>query len=640
MTDDAAHRSETAGDGGAPAGPDHASGGFWALTLGSIGVVYGDIGTSPLYAFRESVVHAAEGGLTRQEVVGVTSMLLWALVFIVTIKYVLFLLRADNRGEGGTLSLLALAQGAMGTRTAFVFALGAAGAALFYGDAIITPAISVLSAVEGLKLVTPVFEPYVVPLTIVVLVALFAVQSHGTGAVAAWFGPITAVWFVAMAVAGGVHLFDDPGIFAAFNPAEAIGFMWREKLVGFIVLGSVFLAVTGAEALYADMGHFGRRPIQLAWLALVFPALALNYLGQGALILARPETIENPFFLMVPDWALLPYVLLATAATVIASQAVITGAFSLTQQAVQLGILPRFEIRYTSETQAGQIYMPRINWLLLAGVLALVVLFKNSSALASAYGIAVTGTMVVTSLLAFMVLWKAWRWPAWLAAAAIAPFVLVETAFMVANLLKVFDGGWVPLTLAVAIVVAMWTWVRGTRIVFEKSRRDNVPLAAMVRMLERSQPFRPKKTAVFLTSDPEMAPPALLHNLKHNDVVHQQNVILTVRSATTPKVPEDDRILIRKLSADFTLLEITYGYMEEPNIPKALAHCRKQGLKFDIMSTTFFVGRRSFKVSATSGMPLWQDRLFIAMAKSAANATDFYAIPTGRVVELGQQITV
>jgi KUP system potassium uptake protein len=614
--------------------------GFWGLTLGSVGVVYGDIGTSPLYALRESLAHAAADGLTRDEVLGVVSLLVWALIFIVTIKYVFFLMRADNKGEGGTLSLLALAEGSLGRRTLFVFVLGAAGAALFYGDAIITPAISVLSAVEGLKLVTPVFEPYVLPLTVVILVVLFAVQSSGTGAVAAWFGPITAVWFLAIAATGLAHIFDDPGIFLAFDPRYAIDFLLNEGLVGFIVLGSVFLAVTGAEALYADMGHFGRKPIQVAWLGLVFPALALNYLGQGAFVLANPAAIENPFFLMAPDWALLPMVLLATAATVIASQAVITGAFSLTQQAVQLGLLPRFEIRHTSETQAGQIYMPRVNGLLLIGVLFLVILFKNSSSLASAYGIAVTGTMLVTTLLAFVVLWKTWHWPLPLAALAILPFVVVESIFMAANLLKLFDGGWLPLTMAGAIVVAMWTWVRGTRIVSEKSRRESVPLASVVRMLERSKPFRPPGTAVFLTSDPDTAPAALMHNLKHNTVLHARNVILTVMTARTPKVPDADRITIEKITEDFTRLIVRFGYMEQPNIPRALAICRKQGLKLDIMTTTFFVGRRTFKASANSGMPLWQDKLFISMAKDAANATDFYAIPSGRVVELGQQITV
>lgn len=625
----------------APAADDaKGHGGLFALTLGSVGVVYGDIGTSPLYALRESLHHAAADGLTRDEVLGVVSLLLWALTIIVTIKYVIFLLRADNKGEGGILSLLALAQGALGRGSVMLMVLAALGASLFYGDSIITPAISVLSAVEGLKLVTPVFEPYVLPITIVIIVGLFLVQSRGTGAVAVFFGPITAVWFITIAVAGLLHISDDWGIFYAFDPRYAVSFLWTHGILGFVVLGSVFLAVTGAEALYADMGHFGRKPIRLAWFSLVFPALALNYLGQGALVLAHPEAIENPFYLLVPNWALLPLVILATVATVIASQAVISGAFSLTRQAVQLGLLPRFEIRHTSETQAGQIYMPRVNRTLLVGVLVLVVLFKDSSSLASAYGIAVTGNMVITSCLAFIVLWKVWRWPLPVVLCIIVPLMGIELTFLAANLLKLLDGAWLPLVLAAYLVVCMWTWVRGTRIVFEKSRRDSVPLADIIRMLERSKPARPPGTAVFLTSDPDTTPPALLHNLKHNHVLHAHNVVLTVKTTTSPTIPEDGRITIEKLSDDFTRLVVNYGYMEQPNIPKALGQCRKQGLKFDIMSTTFFVARRTFRVSSTSGMPLWQDKIFIAMSKDAANATDFYAIPSGRVVELGQQITV
>ena len=617
----------------------HPQAGFWSMALGSIGVVYGDIGTSTLYALRESLAHVAHDGLERSEVLGVVSLLLWALIFIVTVKYVLFLMRADNNGEGGTLSLLALAESALGRRTPIVFMLGAAGAALFYGDAIITPAVSVLSALEGLKVVTPVFDGYILPLTIIVLVILFAVQSGGTGAVAAWFGPITLVWFIAIGGVGAWHVVDDPGILAAFDPRQAVAFLIHHKIVGFVVLGSVFLAVTGAEALYADMGHFGRRPIQIAWLCVVFPALALNYLGQGAFVLTHPEAIENPFYLMFPSWALIPMVLLATMATVIASQAVITGAFSLTQQAIQLGLLPRFEIRHTSETTAGQIYMPRVNWLLLAGVLFLVVLFKTSSNLASAYGIAVTGTMIVTSALAFVVLWKSWKWPLPLAALTIAPFLAVEGVFLVANALKLVDGGYVPLLLAAGMVIAMWTWVRGTQIVFDKSRRESVPLADLVRMLGRSAPFRAPGTAVFLTSDPETAPAALMHNLKHNNVLHKKNIILTVKTLRTPTVQEN-RVFIEHLSDDFTRIVLNFGYMETPNVPRTLANCRKMGVKFDIMTTSFFVGRRSFKPSANSDMPLWQDKLFIALAKDAANATDFYHIPSGRVVELGQQITV
>ncbi len=620
---------------------DHAPGaGFWKLALGSVGVVYGDIGTSPLYALREALAHTAADGVSRADVEGVVSLLLWSLVVIVTLKYVVFLMRADNRGEGGIFSLLALAKGSMGRRGSFVLVVGVLGAALFYGDAMITPAISVLSAVEGLELVTPAFDPFVIPITVAIILALFFVQSRGTAKVASWFGPVTAIWFAVLALSGLLHVFDDPEVLVALNPVNAVVFLATGGWLGLGVLGSVFLAVTGAEALYADMGHFGRGPIRVAWLAFVFPALALNYLGQGAFVLAHPEAVSDPFFRMQPGWALLPMVGLATLATIIASQAVITGTFSLTRQAVQLGILPRLDIRHTSETEEGQIYMPRINWLLCGGVLVLVLLFESSSALASAYGIAVTGTMVLTSLLAFVVVRRAWGWPAWLAAAVIAPFLLVEVVFLLANLMKIADGGIVPLVIAAAAAVVMWTWLRGTAIVFEKTHRESIPLADLVAMLERSPKTRVPGTAVFLTSDPETAPSALMHNLKHNQVLHQTNVILQVRTAPKPRVAPGRRIALAEISPDFKLLQLTFGYMETPNVPAALAQCRKLGLKFDIMKTSFFLGRRSFKALARSGMPAWQDRLFISLASGSANATQFYRLPTGRVLELGQQMTI
>jgi KUP system potassium uptake protein len=474
----------------------------------------------------------------------------------------------------------------------------------------------------------------------VILTGLFAMQSRGTEAVAKWFGPIMVVWFAVLTVAGLYHIVLDPEVLLAFDPRRGALFLVDHGILGFAVLGSVFLAVTGGEALYADMGHFGRLPIQVAWLGLVFPALAINYLGQGALVLSHPETIENPFYLMFPSWALIPMILLAMIATIIASQAVITGAYSMTQQAVHLGLLPRFETRHTSETLLGQIYMPRVNWLLLIGVLFLVLLFKSSANLGSAYGIAVTGTMLVTSMLAFTVMRQVWHWSLGLAALVIAPFIAVDSVFLVSNMLKLLDGGYVPVSLAAFMIIAMWTWVRGTKIVFMKARRESVPLDSLVRMLARSKPFRPPGMAVFLTSDPETAPAALMHNLKHNNVLHAKNVILTVHTATTPTMVDEHRIEIENLNDDFTKVRITYGYMETPNVPRALAMCRKLGLKFDIMTTSFFVGKRSFKASANSGMPLWQDKLFISMAKDAANATDFYHIPSGRVVELGQQIAV
>ena len=614
---------------------------FWKLALGSVGVVYGDIGTSPLYALRESLHGAARDGiLGEQEIVGIVSLLLWTLVLIVTLKYVVLMLRADNRGEGGTLSLLALAQRVVGQRTPLLLGLGITGAALFYGDAAITPAISVLSAVEGLKLVTPVLEPYVLPITLVILFALFWVQSRGTERVSAWFGPVTLVWFVTLAVLGLLHAFDRPLIFRAIDPSMGVSFLIEHGFGSFPVLGSVFLAVTGAEALYADMGHFGRGPIRFAWSAVVFPALALNYLGQGSLVLAHPEAAENSFYLLAPAWGLPALVLLATVATVVASQAVITGAYSLTQQAVQLGLLPRFEIRHTSEEMRGQIYMPKVNGLLLLVVLGLTVLFGSSSALASAYGIAVTGTMMVTSLLAFPVLHRVWRWPVVAVIAILAPLLTIEAVFLGANLTKFFAGGYVPIIMALALALAMVTWVRGLAIVLKMIREGSVRLTSLIGSLEKSHPARVAGTAVFLASDPDIAPAALLHNLKHNRVLHEKNFIVHVSVATTPSVPDDERLTIEFITADFTRILMVYGYMEQPSIIRGLALVRKAGIKFDIMSTSFFLSRRSLQPSGERGMPLWQDKLFIALSKSGANATNFYRLPTNRVVELGQQMVI
>ncbi|AWM89286.1 potassium transporter Kup [Microvirga sp. 17 mud 1-3] len=615
--------------------------GFWTLALGSLGVVYGDIGTSPLYALKESLSAAAAGGApTREMVFGIVSLILWALIVIVSIKYVLFILRADNNGEGGTLTLMALAQRALGHNVFVITLLGMLGAALFYGDAIITPAISVLSAVEGLNLATPAFEPYVLPISLGILVALFAVQSRGTAKVAAWFGPIMVLWFVLLALGGLRHIADEPGILAALSPTYGIVFLATHGTAGLFALGAVFLAVTGAEALYADLGHFGRRPIQLAWLVFVLPCLALNYFGQGALILAAPEALENPFFLLYPAWSLLPMVGMATVATIIASQAVITGAFSLTQQAIQLGLLPRMEIRWTSEKERGQIYVPRVNWLLLAAVIFLVIIFRTSSALSHAYGLAVTGTMVVTTVMAFFVVRYFWRWSLAASVTVIVPFLVVDTIFLAANALKIPQGGWMPLVVGAALMVVMGTWRRGTRILFEKTRKIDVPLLDLVKMLEKSPPHRVKGTGVFLTSDPETAPSALLHNLKHNKVLHEQNVILTVTIQDAPRLEDGDRVGIEPIGESFWRATMAYGYMETPDIPHGLALLRKQGFKFDIMATSFFVSRRSLRPAVQGGMPLWQDKLFIGLAKSASDATDFFRIPTGRVLEVGTQVTV
>jgi KUP system potassium uptake protein len=615
--------------------------GFWALTLGSIGVVFGDIGTSPLYAFREAVTHAAAGEpVSRTIVLGVLSLILWSLFIVVTAKYVLLLLRADNNGEGGTLSLMALGQRALGRRSWPLLALGVVGASMFIGDSMITPAISVLSAVEGLKLVAPALDHYVVPLTIFILVLLFSVQSGGTARIASAFGPVMLVWFAALAILGLVHISDDPTVLKAINPWYAIQFVLSHGVIGLVTLGLVFLAVTGGEALYADLGHFGRRPIQTGWFYLVLPALLINYFGQGALVLSDPAAIESPFYRMAPKILLLPLVVLATAATVIASQAVITGAFSLIRQAVQLGLLPRFEVRYTSETHAGQIYLPRVNRMLLIGVILLVLLFRTSSGLASAYGIAVSTTMVADGIMGFVVIWKLWNWRAATAAAVILPFVVVDMAFFSANLLKLFEGAWVPLLFGVAVAVMIWTWRRGATILVAKTRRIEVPLIDLIKSLEKRPPHVVKGTAVFLTSDPNFVPTALLHNLKHNKVLHEHNVILTIETAQTPRVDPSERVKLETISEKFATVRLRFGFMESPNVPKALVIARKLGWQFDIMATSFFVSRRSLKPSAQSGMPQWQDHLFIAMSRSANDATDYFQIPTGRVVEVGTQVTI
>jgi KUP system potassium uptake protein len=623
-------------------GNAHSTAGFKALMLGSIGVVYGDIGTSPLYALREAVIAASggEGGVNPQAVLGVLSLILWALIIVVTLKYVLILLRADNHGEGGTLALMALAQRAVSSDAGKIVFLGIIGGALFYGDAVITPAVSVLSAIEGMTIVTAAFEPYVVALTIVILLVLFAVQSRGTARVAAFFGPVMCIWFAVIAIAAIPSIMRHPEVLLALNPFYAVSFMLHHGIIGFVTLGAVFLAVTGAEALYADLGHFGKRPIQTAWLFIVLPSLALNYLGQGALVIANPKTLANPFFLMFPAWALFPMVVLAVVAAVIASQAVITGAYSLTRQAIQLGLMPRFEIRHTSESHSGQIYIPRVNMLLAIGVVLLIVLFRSSSALASAYGIAVTGTMVVTAMMGFVVIWRVWKWSPIAAAALIAPFLFLDLTFLAANLLKVFEGGWVPLALGSVVMLLMYTWRRGSRLLFEKSRKLEFPLADLVAMLEKRPPQRVSGTAVFLTSDPVSAPTALMHSLKHYKVLHEKNVILTIETAPTPRIDPSERVRLEEISATFSKVTLRFGFMESPNVPKTLAIARKLGWQFDIMSTSFFLSRRALKPAAHSGMPRWQDHLFIALSRTANDATDYFQIPTGRVVEVGTQVTV
>lgn len=617
----------------------HAS--FWSLMLGSVGVVFGDIGTSPLYAFREAVHGASHGSVPTPDIVlGVLSMILWSLFIVVTGKYVLLLLRADNNGEGGTLSLMALGQRALAKPSRFLLVLGVVGAAMFLGDSMITPAVTVLSAVEGLKYAAPAFEHYVVPITVVILIGLFAVQRVGTAVVAAAFGPVMITWFAALTLLGAMHISDDPRVLHAINPYYAIHFLLNHGSIGLITLGAVFLAVTGGEALYADLGHFGRKPIQSAWIFFVLPALLINYFGQGALVLSNPSAVENTFYRMAPDWAQLPLIGLATAASVIASQAVITGAFSLTRQAIQLGLLPRMEVRYTSASHAGQIYLPRVNMLLLLGVLVLVLTFRTSSGLASAYGIAVSTTMVADGIMGFVVIWKLWNWRAAIVAAVMVPLVVVDLAFFAANLLKLLEGAWVPLLFGAALMVLIWTWRRGAAILVVKTRRTEVPLRDLLRSLEKRPPHVVKGTAVFLTSDPNFVPTALLHNLKHNKVLHEQNVIVTIETAHTPRVELSERIRLEKTGERFALARLRFGYMETPNVPRALAEARRLGWPFDIMSTSFFVSRRSLKPAKQSGMPRWQDHLFIALSRSANDATDYFQIPTGRVVEVGTQVTI
>lgn len=613
------------------------------LALGSVGVVYGDIGTSPLYAFREALKPISADGIARGDVIGLISLMIWSLTIIVTLKYVLFLLRADNDGEGGTLSLLALLSKTANGHGPILMLLGLIGAALFLGDSMITPALSVLSAVEGLKLVAPSLESFIVPISLAILFCLFAIQSHGTGAVARFFGPITAIWFLVMAIGGINHIFDDLGILSAFNPWYAVSFLWHEGFVGIVVLGAVFLTVTGAEALYADLGHFGRRPIQLAWFALIFPALVLNYLGQGALVLKHPEAASDPFFLMFPEWALLPVVILATFATIIASQAVITGAFSLVRQAIHLGFLPRMQILFTSESQTGQIYLPSVNTMLLIGVLTLVVVFGSSEALATAYGISVTGAMVVTSIMAFEFVRKNWNWSLLTAIAVLLPLVLLEIVFLGANLLKIHDGGYIPVMFALAFTLIMLTWRRGTAILWEKTRRDDVALEDFIAMIEKKSEHGPacvSGTAIFLTSDPSRAPAALMHNLKHNHVIHERNIILTIRTLGRPRVAEEDRFAVEEVSSRFTRVEIRFGFMETQNVSKKLANLRREGLKFDIMSTSFYLGRRKLVAGAGMGMPHWQDRLYIALAESAADPSDYFRLPANRVIELGSHVVI
>jgi KUP system potassium uptake protein len=610
----------------------------WALALGSIGVVFGDIGTSPLYALREAVKASSSSDAA---VLGILSLVVWTMLLIVTLKYVIVLLNADNKGEGGTFALMALGQSVAKRSASLILVLGVVGAAFFYGDAVLTPAISVLSAVEGLKLVTPhIGERTILALTVAILVVLFAVQSRGTAAVAQYFGPIMLVWFAAITVGGLVHIVDDPRVFLALNPLLAVQFITTHGVVGLVVMGLVFLAVTGAEALYADLGHFGRKPIQVGWFFIVQPALIINYFGQGALLLTHPEAIDNPFYRLYPGWALIPMVILATVATVIASQAVITGAYSFTRQAIQLGLLPRLAIRHTSESVAGQIYLPRVNQILFAGVLLVTLTFRSSDNLAAAYGLSVTATMVVDSLMAFFVVWRCWGWPVWKAALLIVPLLQIEQAFLAANVMKIPEGGWLPMVIAISVTLLVLTWVRGSASLGKATRKSEAELGWLVRKLEGKPPHRVPGTAVFLTSDPGSAPTSLMHNLKHNRVLHERNIILTIKTEDVPHVPRHERVEIDRVADTFIRVVARYGFMETPSVPKILDHCRRKDLNIDIGATSFFLSRRSLKTTLKSEMPRWQERLFIWLAGRAEDATEYFRIPSDRVVEVGTQVMV
>ncbi len=615
----------------------HTHGHFKALLLGCIGVVYGDIGTSPLYAFREAANHIANDGVTNNEILGILSLILWSLTITVTIKYVLFLLRADNRGEGGILSLMALTQRAAGksNKIGLVFFAGIIGASLFYGEAAITPAISVMSAIEGTKLITPAFAPYVVGIAMAIIVCLFSVQKGGTETVSKFFGPVMLVWFITLGGIGLYWIIKHPMVLASFNPYYAYEFLTSHGFLSFVVLGSVFLAVTGAEALYTDLGHFGREPIQKAWLYFVFPCLALNYLGQGGLLMALPATIQNPFFLMFPEWALIPMVGFATLATIIASQAVITGAYSIARQAIQLGFLPRMEIRHTSEKQEGQIYMPKVNGFLMFSVLFLCLVFGSSSALAAAYGIAITGTMVVSSIIAFFYLVRVRKKTITIAALIILPFILMELAFFSSNLLKLFDGGIVPLVFGLYFVLLIITWVKGTEYLISKSKAQAIALVDLAEMLERDTPHFVDGTAIFLTSDPEHAPETMMQNLKHNQVIHRKNIILTISIAQIPRVSLDHRVTVQPVNDFLMRIVINFGFMETPNVPAALYRARSLGYDIDVESASFFLGHRKIIPDARFGLPGWQDDIYVAMTKNAVDATDYFRIPPSQVVEIG-----
>jgi KUP system potassium uptake protein len=614
------------------------------LTLAALGVVYGDIGTSPLYAIKEVFGGAHHPvPITPDNVLGVLSLFLWSLLIVVTLKYVSFIMRAHNKGEGGIIALMTLALHSgdpRSMRQRLLIALGLFGAALFYGDGVITPAISVLSAVEGLELITPAFKPYVIPITLVIVIGLFFIQRRGTASVGALFGPIMLLWFAVLAAFGAMAIVENPAVLAAVNPVYGLNFLSGNSTLGFFALGAVVLCITGAEALYADMGHFGARPIQYAWLGYVLPALLINYFGQGALLLANPEAVQNPFYLLAPDWALTPLVVLSTLATIIASQAVISGAFSITQQAIQLGYTPRLDIQHTSEREMGQIYLPAINWLLLISIIGLVIGFQSSSNLAAAYGIAVTGTMLITNLLAIAVAIRLWQWSPWRAVLGALPFIVIDLGFVLANSVKIPDGGWFPLAFGLGIFVLLTTWKRGRELLHDRMAAEALELKPFVEDIAGSGIERVPGTAIFMTPNPDAVPHAMLHSLKHFKTLHEQVVILSVSVFDVPYVPDIDRIEVRKLAGNFSQVTVQYGFKDEPDIPAALALCANSGLNIDMMDASFFLGRETLIPKLKSEMAYWRELIFVAMFRNAGSATAYFRIPSNRVVELGAQIVL
>lgn len=614
-----------------------------ALTLGAIGVVYGDIGTSPLYTVKEIFSPATGVALNTTNLIGAVSVIFWALMLVVTLKYVTLILRADNRGEGGGLALTALAAQAVRSRPALrraLLLLGVFGATLFYGDSVITPAISVLGAMEGLQLVTPALAPYVIPITVVIVLGLFAVQRFGTGLVGKLFGPIIVLWFATLGVMGIVHIVDQPAILTALNPVHAWNFLMERGWKVFAAVGAIVLALTGAEALYADMGHFGRKPIQLAWTGLVLPGLALNYMGQGALLMGDPTAIENPFYRLFPEAWVLPALVLATLAAIIASQAVISGAYSMTKQAIQLGFLPRMTIRYTSAREAGQIYMPAVNWLLMGGVVAAVVGFGSSSALAGAYGIAVTLTMMITTVLTYFVVSEGWRLPRPVAVGATVFFLAIDALLVAGCAIKFFDGGWFPLALGLLLFGVMSTWSRGRGILLESIRSDGLELQPFIDSLDPATMRRASRTAVYPVADPGTVPQALLHNLKHNEVLHQRNVILTVVFREVPWVPMSERVEVIALGHGFWRVTLYFGFMNTPDVPKALTLTETHGLHIPVFETSYFLSRETVVPTPGSGMAAWREHVFAAMSRNAGGVVDYFRLPGNAVVELGTRVNI